>query len=131
MNCEFHKDREAVAKCKVCGKDLCEECNKVNQKYSACPSCAKSTLQTYHQNIKRGLMFNVLSIICSVAFVVMYVVALALQKLNLGYIIAGAIIIAILVPASIFMLCYSLRNMKEYKEVIEVAGSQGPKNNQK
>ena len=121
MNCEYHKDREAVAKCKVCGKDLCEECDKVNQKYSACPNCAKSTLQTYHQNIKRGFLFNILSIVCSVAFLVMYVVAPALQKLNLGYIIAGAIIIAILVPASIFMLCYSLRNMKAYKEIIDLA----------
>lgn len=121
MNCKFHKDREAVAKCKICGKDLCEECNKVNQKYSACPSCAKTTLQTYYQNIKRGLMFNVLSIICSFAFVVMYIVTLALQKLSTAYIVAGAIIIAVLVPASIFMLCYSLKNMREYKAVIDIA----------
>lgn len=121
MNCKFHKDREAVAKCKICGKDLCEECNKVNQKYLACPNCAKTTLQTYYQNIKRGLMFNVLSIICSFAFVVMYIVTLALQKLSTAYIVAGAIIIAVLVPASIFMLCYSLKNMREYKAVIDIA----------
>lgn len=130
MNCEFHKDREAVAKCKVCGKDLCEECDKVNQKYSACPSCAKTTLQTYHQNIKRGFLFNILSIICSVAFVVMYVVALALQKLSLGYIIAGAVIIAILVPASILMLLYSLKNMKAYKQIIELSEAKEQKNDQ-
>lgn len=128
MNCEFHKDREAVSKCKVCGKDLCEECDKVNQKYSACPGCAKNALQTYHQNIKRGFMFNILSIICSVAFVAMYIVALALQKLSLGYIIAGAVIIAILVPASIFMLCYSLKNMKAYKKVIDIAEEKEQKN---
>ena len=121
MNCNFHKDREAVAKCKVCGKDLCKECDEVNQKYSACPGCAKNTLQTYQQNIKRGLLFNILSIVCAFAFVAMYIVALALGKLSVAYIVVGAVLIAILVPVSVFMLCYSLKNLKAYKSIIALA----------
>ena len=128
MNCEFHKDRESVSKCKICGKELCEECDKINQKYSACPSCAKNAVARYYQNFKRGFMFNILSIICSVAFVVMYIISLVQKKLSLSYIIIGAVIIALLGSVSIVMFCYSLKKMKEYKLQIKLAEPKEEKN---
>ena len=123
MNCEYHKDRESVNKCKICGKEICKECDEVQSKYSACPSCVKETVGIYYDKIKRGFKYNILIMICAVAFLAMYVVELALGKLSLTYIIIGAVCVAILIPLSIFMLLYSVNNLKKHYALFELANS--------
>lgn len=120
MNCSFHNDREEVAKCNICKKPLCAECDKVQQKYLACPSCAQKSLIAIHKIYKRGLIFNVLGVLCFIAFVVLYVVDLMLGNLGKTFIILGAIAMAILGAITITMFVMSCLKLKRLNKIINL-----------
>lgn len=39
MNCYYHPDRPSVARCVVCGKDLCTDCNIIKEGQNYCRDC--------------------------------------------------------------------------------------------
>ena len=41
-NCFYHEDREAAARCAVCGKGVCEECMIIDGEYSYCSEECKA-----------------------------------------------------------------------------------------
>ncbi|MCD6450931.1 MAG: hypothetical protein J7L64_00995 [Acidobacteria bacterium] len=50
MECYYHKDREAVKSCYICGKPLCEECAKgINGRYY-CVSCIEKGTKREENN---------------------------------------------------------------------------------
>src|SRR5574344_827805 len=118
MNCKYHNEKESTAKCKICGAPLCPECDEVQKKYFGCPNCAKKYLTQVFQNYTRGLVYNILSVICFVAFVVLYIVDLSLKNLNTLFIVLGAVIIAVLGSLSIFLFCYTLKKIKKIKSIL-------------
>ncbi len=120
MNCKYHADKESVSKCKLCGTELCEDCSKFSKKFDRCPKCAKKEISYLYFRIKHGLTFNVLSLICAVGFLIMYVVALCLGQLDKSFTIIGAIILVILLPITILILIYSINNLKKYKKYLEL-----------
>ena len=119
MNCVIHKNKESSAKCVVCGKPLCAECAEFQEKYGACPKCLKRQAEVMYQTAKRGIVYNILSLICAVAFLTIYVVELCLGNLNQTYIIGGSIIIGVLVPVSITMFVLTLLKMRKYKNFLK------------
>lgn len=54
MKCYVHNDREAVAKCSICGRGLCSECS---DKYEdmLCEKCAPKVLEATKEDLKETL----------------------------------------------------------------------------
>ena len=121
MNCKYHTKRLAVSKCQVCGANLCKECADYQKKYDSCPVCAKiyasSTFLTYKNNFN----YNLISVLCAITFLVLYIVSLCTNKLSMLFIIIGAIAIGLLLPVSIFLIINSARKIKIYKKLVENA----------
>lgn len=115
MNCKYHSDRDAVGKCKACGADLCAECDDFAKQNDICPSCAKMYVYRTYDGSKNGLTYNIVSLVCAVAFLALYIVSICLNKLSTNLIVMGAVIIGLLLPLSIFMLVYNITNMKKCK----------------
>ena len=101
MNCEFHSEKQAVARCKVCGANLCEDCNAYQNIHGSCPQCSKTFASKEYISLKNGLMYNILSLVCAIAFLGLYVVSLCLNKLSTVFTIIGAVVLAIFLPISI------------------------------
>ena len=105
-NCSFHADRESEAKCKICGKDLCGECNNIQNRFGACPNCSKAYLKRLYNSNKQGFWYNMLSVVCAVSFLALYLVQFFTGKLSLTFKVVGGVIIALLLTATIVMLVY-------------------------
>lgn len=118
MNCKYHIDREAKHKCKICGADLCDECNEFQNKNEGCLSCAKMYAYRTYVGFKNSFLYNVISVVCAVAFLVLYIVSICLNMISTIYIVVGAIIIGLLLPISLFLLIYNASNLKKSKKLI-------------
>ena len=118
MNCIYHK-KEAVSKCKVCGAPLCDECEEFQNKNGCCEACARDLEARTYKTQKSGLMYNILSLVCAIGFLVLYIISFS--KLLLPYKIAGGIIIGILLPLTVIMLIFTLRSNKKSKNNINIA----------
>lgn len=121
MSCKYHSDKEAVSKCNVCGADLCKECSDYQDKYDSCPVCAKIYASTTFLTYKNNFTYNMISVVCAVTFLILYIVSLFTNKLNTLFIIIGAIAIVILLPVSIFLTANSAKKIKIYKKLVENA----------
>ena len=119
-NCKYH-DLEAVSECVICKAKLCKSCDDFQKQFGRCPKCAKKSVYHLHQNLKRGLIQNIISVICAVAFFSLFVVYICLGKASTTFIVVGAIIVALLCPLTIFMLIYNLKNIKRLKHFLDVA----------
>ena len=118
MSCKLHKNKPDVKKCVVCGTGLCDECAKFQDEYGACPTCLSKQAQSIYVNLKRGIKYNILSLVCSVAFLVLYIVEICLGRFSNTFIIVGAIILALLLPLSIYMFVKTILRLKEYKKFL-------------
>jgi len=119
MNCKYHREREAVAKCKICGADLCQECNEYQRFFDSCLDCANLTATETYYTYKNNFIYNLLSIICAGVFLILYIISLALNRLNLALIIVGAIALSLLLPISILLLLFSAKKIKVYKKLTQ------------
>lgn len=119
MNCFVHGDKEAKSKCVVCGKPLCEDCTKFQNECGACPKCLKKQAESMYAVAKRGIMYTILSLICAVAFLIIYIVEVCLGNFDKTYIIVGAVILATLVPLSVFMFVKTILKIKKYKNYLK------------
>ena len=120
MNCKFHSNKEGVSKCKICGAELCKDCTKFAIKFDRCPKCAQKQISYLYSRIKHGLVFNILGVVCALAFLVMYIVALCLGQLDKDFIVIGAVVLAFLLPITIIMFVYSIKNLKSYKKYLKL-----------
>ena len=121
MNCEFHSQKTAVDKCKVCGANLCEECNGFQKIHGTCPKCSKVLANKEYISFKNSLMYNILSLVCAVAFLALYIVSVCLHKINTTFTIIGAIVLTIFLPLSVFMLVNTISNIKRIKKQIAIS----------
>lgn len=119
MSCAIHKKNDDIAKCPVCKKSMCEECADFCEKYGACPTCLKRQVQTMHISSKRGIWYSLLGLVCATIFLIMYIVDIALGKMETNFIIIGAVILAVLLPLTIFLLVYSVLRTKKTKKILE------------
>ena len=119
MNCKYHGEREAVAKCKVCGADLCKECNEYQRFFDSCLECANLYATETYYTYKNNFIYNLLSIICAGVFLILYIVSLAFNKLNSTLIVVGAIALSLLLPVSILLLVFSAKKIKVYKKLTQ------------
>ena len=124
MNCEFHDKKQAVSKCKICGANLCEECNSYQNIHGTCPKCTKASANKEYLSLKNALMYNILSLICAIAFLGLYVVSLCLNKLSMTFTIIGAVVLVIFLPFSIYLLVNTVSNIKKIKKQIAIAITQ-------
>jgi multidrug efflux pump subunit AcrB len=122
MNCEYHQDRQETTECNVCKKPLCAECAKIQEKFGACAKCAKKQIDRVYQNYKQGLKFNIMSIVCFVAFLIVYVVDVCIGNLSIPFIIFGAVITVVLGVLSVLMLVKTTTKLKEYGKIIKKEG---------
>ena len=121
MFCKYHSDKKAVSKCQVCGADLCDECSDYQNKYDSCPLCAKIYASKTFLTYKNNFTYNLISVVCAVTFLVLYIASLCTKKLNTMFIIIGAIEISILLPVSVYLLINSAKKIKIYKKLVENA----------
>ena len=119
MNCKFHKNSDATAKCRFCKADLCEECGKFQDKFGACPKCSKNLIGKLQSNLKRGLVQNYISIAFAVAFVVLYVVYVCRGSSAL-FVVLGAVASALILSLSIFLLIYNKKNIKKLQQYLNI-----------
>lgn len=124
MNCEFHDDKKAVAKCKVCGANLCEECNGYQNIHGTCPKCSKTFANKEYISLKNAFMYNILSLVCAIAFLALYIVSLCLNKLSSTFIIIGAVVLVVFLPFSIYLLVNTLLSIKRTKKQIAISITQ-------
>ena len=120
MNCKFHSDKESVSKCKICGAELCKDCAKFADSFDRCPKCAQKEIKYFYAKIKRGLIFNIISVVSAVFFLVLYVITLCLGQMDKDFIIIGAIILTVMLPLTILMFVYSINNLKKYKNYLKL-----------
>lgn len=118
MACFIHEKKEDKSKCVVCGKPICDDCSKFQEEYGACPSCLEKQANLIYSSAKRGLAYNILSLICAVLFLTLYIVDICLGKMDKTFIIVGAVILALLFPLSIYMFIRTLKRIKEYKHFL-------------
>lgn len=121
-NCKFHKEKEAVTKCKICGAKLCEECENVQEKYKACPKCAKKQLLYQYSNLKRQLLYVYLALACLLVDIVLFVTEIFISSsITNAYMIGSIVFISIFTPFCMWLLISRLLKVKKVKELIKLA----------
>ena len=45
MSCFIHREKDGVAVCKQCGKNMCEDCSSLTYHSGLCPACYKPQMQ--------------------------------------------------------------------------------------
>ena len=113
MKCKYH-DREAITRCRVCGAALCSECDAFQKTNEMCPECSKKYLNKTYKSYKTGIMYNVLSMVCAVGFLVLYLLSFA--KLLMAYKIAGGVVLAVMLPLTVFMFVKSVSGARKLKK---------------
>ena len=119
--CKFHKENDAVGKCALCGAELCKECDDFQEQFGRCPNCARQTVAILHKKLKHGLLKNILSVVFATLFLILYVVYLCLGELSTTFIVVGAIIISILMPLTVLMMIYNIKNIKKLEYFLNLA----------
>lgn len=117
MSCYIHKNKPKVTECQICKKPICEQCQNVQNQYGACPNCMKDSLKYQKQNLKRGLVLNILSVVCFVAFLVVYLVQIFTQHADTLFVVLGAICCAFLGVFSVFLLVRAVLKIKDIAKV--------------
>ena len=126
-NCKFHNDKPAVTKCKICGAALCEGCEKIQQKYHACPKCVNKQLMFELSNHKRGFKYVCLALICLVADFALFVTELVISKsITNGYMIASIIFFAAFAPFCIWLVIDRSLKIKKLTELIKLSQREKP-----
>ena len=123
-NCKFHPDRIAVRHCKVCGAPLCEECEKVEEKYLCCPKCAKKQLQFEMTNYKRGLIYLYLALVCIALDIALFVIELLVVKnvqSQKTYMIVSIVFFALFLPFCVWLLVKRKIAIKRLSDLITLA----------
>lgn len=77
-------------------------------------------LKFIYGKYKSGFVFNVLSVLCWVAFVVVYVLETVKGTLGLPYIIVGAICGVLLGTFSIYSIVRNIIKIKNLKKQIDI-----------
>ena len=120
MNCKFHKDMEAIDNCVICGAPLCEECKKFHDKHFGCQNCCSREVHRNYLSYKNGFKYNIITLGCAALFLVLYIVAICLNIFETKFIILGAVVLAILVPVSIYLTIINHKKLKYYEELIKL-----------
>ena len=118
MSCHIHNQKQHIANCKVCNKPICKECQNIQNHYDACPSCSKEQLKNLYGNYKRGLIANVLSVLCVIAFFVFYAIDVAADQVEQALVIVGPIVGGILAVVSIALLIRTIVKMFSLKKLL-------------
>ena len=118
MSCHLHNQKQEVSHCNVCGKPICNECLDVQNYYESCPSCSKEHLKDLYANYKKGLIFNILSVICIVAFFVVFAIDIA--SADQVFIIVGSILGGIGAIVSVALLIRTVLKMHNLKKLLEL-----------
>ncbi|HAJ78102.1 MAG TPA: hypothetical protein DCO89_03445 [Clostridiales bacterium] len=121
MNCKYHTNHEAVSKCNICGANLCKECSDYQNKYDSCPVCAKIYASSTFLTYKNNFTYNLISVICAGAFLILYILSLFTNKLSSLFIIIGAVAIGFLLPVSVVLTVINAKKLKIFKKLIENA----------
>lgn len=87
MNCFIHTDKEAVAKCKKCGRPMCIECLKDSQNTNICPSCNIINKVKNLQILQNNMIITSVVLGLFVVFFVLYVVNIILDMFSTVYLI--------------------------------------------
>lgn len=119
MNCHIHNQNQPIAKCRKCKQPICEQCADIHKKYGACPSCSKDKLFSLYSSFKKGLVFNVLSVLCAIAFFVCYAIDVSAGQADKLYVILGAIFGSIIAIFSITMLIKTALKIKNLGKIIK------------
>ena len=120
-NCKFHKDKESVTRCKICGSSLCESCEKVYQKYHACPKCVKNQLAFELQNYKRGLKYIIFALVCLLVDLVLFITELAVAKsVANSYLILSIVFFVAFAPFCIWILVRRSIQIKKITELLKL-----------
>lgn len=123
-NCKYHPDRPAVRHCKVCGAPLCEECEKVDEKYLSCPRCAKKQLEFERANYKRGLNYLYMALVCLALDVVLFVIDLCVVKnpaSQMTYMIVSIVFFVLFLPFCIWLLVRRKNSIKKISNLLTIA----------
>ena len=127
-SCKFHSQNEAVTRCKICGAPLCEECEKVYQKYHACPKCANKQLQFELSNYKRGLKYIYLALACLVADFALFVTELIISKsITNVYLIVSIIFFVLFTPFCIWLVINRTIKIKKRRQKASLQKLRGQK----
>ena len=118
MSCAIHKKDNDVKKCPVCQKSMCEQCANFCEKYGACPNCLKRQSEMMFDTSKRGVWYAGLGLVCATVFLILYVIEICLGKIETTFIIIGTIILAVLLPLTIFLLLFSIKRIKVMKNFL-------------
>lgn len=119
-NCKFHKEKEAVSRCKVCGAALCDECEKVHQKYHACPKCVKGQLTFELSNYKQGLIYIFLALACLVADLALLITKIIMSKGEMSAILIVSIVFFVLfAPFCIWLLVDRILKIKKLSNLLK------------
>ena len=119
MNCHIHNQKQPVAKCAKCHQPICEQCVDLHKKYGACPSCSKDKLFTLYSSFKKGLIFNILSVLCAVAFIVCYALDVISGQADKLYVILGAVCGSVIVIFSTTLLVRNILKTKKLGKIIK------------
>ena len=115
MKCSYHETRDAISKCKVCGADLCNVCDEFQRRKGFCSRCSAYFDVKNYETFKRGLKYNIISLVCAILFVAFWIVCIFVSNLDSVYLICGGIISALILAISIFLLTNSAVNIKKIK----------------
>lgn len=126
-NCKFHGEKPAVTRCKICGAPICEECEKVHQKYHACPKCANNQLVFELSNYKRGFKFVCLAIACLLIDFALFVTEIVVSKsITSAYLIASIIFFVLFTPFCIWLVVNRVIKIKKLTELIKLSQREKP-----
>ena len=119
-NCKFHIGKKAVSRCKVCGAALCDECEKVNQKYHACPKCVKGQLAFELSNYKQGLIYIFLALACLVADLALLITEIVMSKGAMSVMLIVSIVFLVLfAPFCIWLLVNRILKVKKLSDLLK------------
>ena len=126
-SCKIHGEKPAVTRCKICGSALCEECEKVHQKYHACPRCANQQLMFELANYKRGFKFVCFALACLLLDFALFVTELVVSKsITSAYMIASIIFFVLFAPFCIWLVINRVIKIKKLTEIIKLSQREMP-----
>ena len=118
MSCHIHNQKNDITKCKVCEKPICSECQDIQNHYDACPSCAKENLESLYRNYKRGLIANILSVLCVITFFIFYAIDVVAGQVEQALVVVGPVLGGILAVVSIALLIRTIVKIYKLKKLL-------------
>lgn len=121
--CSFHSDKEAVEKCTICGKEMCEDCAPkfINERV-ACPVCAKESCKKERKSYSWIIVLAGVGLLAGIAVIAMLIALIIRDGKDemFKYIAAGILVIAIMALA-VFTLIKSIQSLKYYNKRYKIA----------